>query len=177
MTYIDTEPTPTEPPTTHHRWLAAAAAAATVVVIAGGLVLASRDDDETGCGPNPGPVDTGVESEPAPATEVPATTPPPRPADELAAAEGPFETRQGFIGLPPEGATPAPRVDRRDAESWRYAPIGDLQRDRPVVAARGALGPRRWTADLAEVRGSSRGCELAVDGSRPSSVSHPRASS
>ena len=51
VTYIDTEPTPTEPPTNHHRWLAAAAAAATVAVIAGGLILASRDDDETGARP------------------------------------------------------------------------------------------------------------------------------
>ena len=57
--YIDTEPTPTEPPTNRHRWLAAAAAAATVAVIAGGLVLAARDDDETGVASDPGPVDTG----------------------------------------------------------------------------------------------------------------------
>ena len=53
--YIETEPTPTEPPTSRHRWLVAAAAAATVAVIAGGLVLASRDDDERVVDGEPGP--------------------------------------------------------------------------------------------------------------------------
>ena len=90
MDYIDTEPTPTERPTNRHRWLAAAVAAATVAVIAGGLVLAARDDDET-----------GVVSDPGPVTEGPVTTPPP--VDTAAVAE----TRVGFIGLPPEGATPS----------------------------------------------------------------------
>lgn len=64
--YIDTEPTPTEPPT-NRRWPSAVgAAAATVVIIAGGLVLAARDDDET-----------GGATDPAPVTEGPETTPPP----------------------------------------------------------------------------------------------------
>ena len=60
VNYIDTEPTPTEPPTNRHRWLAAAAAA-TVAIIAGGLVLAARDDDESGAASDtidPGPVAT-----------------------------------------------------------------------------------------------------------------------
>ena len=70
--YIDTEPTPTEPPTNRHRWLAAAAAAATVAVIAGGLVLAARDDDETGVVTAPRPA-----AEQPPVTEGPVTTPPP----------------------------------------------------------------------------------------------------
>jgi hypothetical protein len=91
--YIDTEPTPTEPPTNHHRWLAAAAAAATVAVIAGGLVLAARDDDETGVVTDQGPV-----------TEAPVTTPP---AWATTPALEDAGTRVGFVGLPPEGATPS----------------------------------------------------------------------
>jgi hypothetical protein len=91
--YLDTEPTPTEPPTNHHRWLSAAAAAATVTVIAGGLVLAARDDDET-----------GVVTDQPPVTEGPVTTPPAWATTPAIEDPG---TRVGFIGLPPEGATPS----------------------------------------------------------------------
>ena len=175
VTYIDTEPTPTEPPTNHHRWLAAAAAAATVAVIAGGLVLASPRRRRDGGRVRPGTGRHRDRVRAAPTTEAPVTTPPPRPADESAAAEGPVGTRVGFIGLPPEGATPSTLGGREIVVSMRscYAPIGELSDDRRVVAARGAVGPRRRTADLAEVRGSSRGCELAVDGSARA-ASHTR---
>ena len=107
--YIDTEPTPTEPPTNRHRWLGAAAAAATVAVIVGGLVLAARDDDESGgasdaAEPGPFPVDTGPVTEHSPVTEQPVTTPP---AGATTPAVEDAGTRVGFVGLPPEGATPS----------------------------------------------------------------------
>jgi hypothetical protein len=99
--YFDAEPTPTGPPTNRYRWLAAAAAAVTVAIIAGGLVLATRGDDETRVVTEPGP----ATAQP-PVMEGPVTTPPPPSDEELAAIEG-VETRVGFIGLPPEGATPS----------------------------------------------------------------------
>ena len=101
------------------------------------------------------------------------------------ATEGPVTTPPAWPP-PPPSKTPergwvssaCPRRERRRAprravnSSCRFARAYDRrsagsasQRDRRVAAARRALRPRRRTADLAEVRGSSRGCELAVDGS------------
>jgi hypothetical protein len=94
VTYIETEPTPTEPPSKRHRWLSASAATV-VAVIAGGLVLAARANAEPRAVSNPGPV-----------TEGPVTTEPPPPVEEVAAVEG-LGRRVGFIGLPPEGASPS----------------------------------------------------------------------
>ena len=96
VNYIDAEPTLTEPPTNRHRWLSAAAAAATVAVIAGGLVLAARDDDETERRVRPGP-----------ATERPGTPVTTPPAWATTPAVEDAGTRVGFVGLPPEGATPS----------------------------------------------------------------------
>jgi hypothetical protein len=70
------------------------AATATVAVIAGGLVLAAFDGESP------------VVSSRGPVTEGPVTTTPP-PSDEELAADDDASSRVGFIGLPPEGATPS----------------------------------------------------------------------
>jgi hypothetical protein len=117
--YMVPEPTLAEPPTNGHRWLLAAAA--TVAVIAGGLVLAARDDDETGVGSNPPPVTEGA------VEEGPVTTPPAPPAGEVAASED-AAARVGFIGLPPEGATPSTPQGGEVVVSIRacHTPTGEL---------------------------------------------------
>ena len=100
---------------------------------------------------------------------------------------------------PPPSKTPGrgwassacPRRERRRAprravssscglsvRAHRHRPESSVtERDRHVAAARQALGPRRRTADLAEVRGSSRGRELGCRRVFSNSVSRPRASS
>ena len=86
---------------------------ATMVADRDGLVLAARDDDETGVATD--------------ATEGPVTTPRP-PADELGDTEG-AATRVGFIGLPPEGATPN-TPEHGELVVWirscHHAPTGEL---------------------------------------------------
>ena len=177
--YLDAEPTLPNPPTNRPRWLAAAAAAATVAVIVGGLVLAARGDDVTGVPSDTGPMteppsDTGPLTEQPAVTEGPETTPPPPPADELRPVED-TGARVGFIGLPPEGVNPTTPQDGEIIVQVRscHEPTGRAHRARQIAAARRAHRPRRRTADLAEVRGSPRGCELAVDGS-PRTASHTR---
>ena len=110
--YIDTEPASTEPPTNRRRWLAAAGAAAAVAVIVGGLVLAARPDDRTGV-----PSDTGAVTEQPPVTEQPVTTPP---AGATTPAVEDAATRIGFVGLPPEGATPS-TPEGGEMVVWIYA--------------------------------------------------------
>ena len=167
LDYIDAEPTPSEPPTNRHRWLSAAAAAAVVAVIAGGLVLAARDDDES-----------PVVSIPGPLTEGPVTTPPAPPAGEVDAVEG-VGTRVGFIGLPPEGATPSTpeggevvlavqschRPSGELSGSDRFPPLGEL-----IVLADGRLiwqkyedlpeGANPLSTGLLEQRLTPEGVEL-----------------
>jgi hypothetical protein len=121
---IETETT-SIPPDSHHRQLIIAAA--TVAIIAGGLVFAARDDD------------TGVAGDQLPVTLGPVTTAP------YEASVDPVEdevagTRVGFIGLPPEGATPSTPEGGEIVVSILscYAPIGDLSEIDPFPSL-GAL--------------------------------------
>ena len=99
VAYIDAEPTPTEPPTHRHRWLAAAAAAAPWPSSLAGSCSPPETTTRRGARPTPGP----VTEQPA-VTEGPVTTPP---ALATTPAVDDAGTRVGFIGLPPDGATPS----------------------------------------------------------------------
>jgi hypothetical protein len=144
MTLIDTEATPI-PPASHHRWLIITAAAAAAVTVAG-LVLAARDGDETGVGSDPPPVtaqsattapyesgDEPVEDGgQLPVTAQSVTTAPYESGVEPVEDEG-AGTRLGFIGLPPEGASPSTPESGEIVVSVLscYAPIGDLSQVDP----------------------------------------------